>query len=418
VGIVVALTIVFVPPVADLFAGLRQLESGIGIALLPALTAIAAGLFAYRLRQSQQNQTQALVADSVKRELSRRTTETERLVAFGHAVARALDLDAMRAAVGQHLSRVTGSSQAWVLIRQGPGWELLAGVPAADTDAIRQREEFAEAILKGDRTGVTRDPRAGFPLVVGDAAIGVIGIEAAGTITEERARIIEAAASLLAVCLRNVQVFRDIKETGVRDRLTGCWTRSHAMEVIDAELRRARRSGLAVSILLFDLDHFKSINDRYGHLAGDAVLAEVGKRFQQVLRTSDLKARYGGEEFIGVLPATPLQGAGCVAETLRREIAGRPVPWNDAALNVTASIGVTQAEAGELDIEAIIARADAALYRAKQQGRNRVCFEPDAPPPVTIRQEQPVSNEFFAPDETEPVADGQARRPDSSPGRG
>ena len=92
----------------------------------------------------------------------------------------------------------------------------------------------------------------------------------------------------------------------------------------------------------------------------------------EVLRSSDLKSRYGGEEFLAVLPSTSLHGAGCVAETLRRAIESKPIPWGNEALTVTASIGVTQAEPGELDIEAIIARADAALYRAKQQGRNCV----------------------------------------------
>jgi len=189
------------------------------------------------------------------------------------------------------------------------------------------------------------------------------------------------------------------KTEATTDPLTGLLNRRGFMERVELLISRQARGGGRVSLLMFDLDHFKSINDRYGHLAGDAVLAEVGKRFHQVLRTSDLKARYGGEEFIGVLPATSLQGAGCVAETLRRELASRPVPWNDQALNVTASLGVTQAEPDELDIEKIIARADGALYRAKQQGRNRICFDPDSPPAVsTARQTLPPTQEFFAPD--------------------
>ena len=167
-----------------------------------------------------------------------------------------------------------------------------------------------------------------------------------------------------------------------------------------------KRSLLPVSIILFDLDHFKSINDRYGHLAGDAVLAEVGRRFHHVLRVSDLKCRYGGEEFLGVLPATSLQGAGCVAETLRRDLAGRPVAYNNEALTVTASVGVAQAEPGELEVEKIIGRADAALYRAKRQGRNRVRFEPDAPPPLPAAREVPAP-EFFA----EPSDPARQRRP-------
>ena len=126
--------------------------------------------------------------------------------------------------------------------------------------------------------------------------------------------------------VKNAQLFREVRENSVSDALTGCFTRGHALEVVDAELRRARRSQMPVSLIMFDLDHFKDVNDRHGHLCGDAVLSAVGKRMKEVLRGSDLKCRYGGEEFLVLLPETPLHGARRVADTLRREIAERPVP--------------------------------------------------------------------------------------------
>jgi len=135
---------------------------------------------------------------------------------------------------------------------------------------------------------------------------------------------------------------------------------------------------MPVSLIMFDLDHFKDINDRYGHLCGDAVLAAVGVRMRDVLRGSDLKCRYGGEEFLVLLPETPLEGAKRVADTMRREIAEMVVTWRDERLHVTASFGVTVAMPSEIDVEAIIGRADTALYRAKDQGRNcvRLAVEP------------------------------------------
>ena len=142
--------------------------------------------------------------------------------------------------------------------------------------------------------------------------------------------------------------------------------------MIDTELRRARRSQMPVSLIMFDLDHFKEINDRYGHLCGDAVLAAVGARMREVLRGSDLKCRYGGEEFLVLLPETPLEGAKRVADTLRRELADMAVQWKDETLHVTASFGVTMALPSEIDTQALIGRADVALYRAKDQGRNCV----------------------------------------------
>jgi diguanylate cyclase (GGDEF)-like protein len=151
---------------------------------------------------------------------------------------------------------------------------------------------------------------------------------------------------------------------------------------MDGELRRSRRSQMPVSLLMFDLDHFKSVNDTYGHLCGDAVLAAVGQRMNAVLRGSDLKCRYGGEEFLVLLPDTPLAGASRVADTLRRELEQHPVRWHGESIPVTASFGVTAITPGEVDANAIIGRADAALYRAKEAGRN--CIRADEERPTAI----------------------------------
>jgi diguanylate cyclase (GGDEF)-like protein len=114
------------------------------------------------------------------------------------------------------------------------------------------------------------------------------------------------------------------------------------------------------------------VNDRYGHLCGDAALAGVGAKMREVLRGSDLKCRYGGEEFLVLLPETPLEGAKRVADTLRRELEEMPINWKGETVRVTASFGVAMAMPAEIDGPALIGRADAALYRAKDQGRNCV----------------------------------------------
>jgi diguanylate cyclase (GGDEF)-like protein len=385
IGFALSVIVLLAPPIARVLDWVHDVERESGLRLLAALVVFGGTYFFTQVSKRHKTQSlaaaEAAAADVAKREGGRRAMEMQRLVQFANAAATALDHDAIRMAINLHLSRVTGSDQLWVLTREGPRWEPLVG--GSDHAVVGERVEFAEGLLSGKRPGVTRDHRVGFPLMVGDTVLGVLGINAAGRLDEDRHRTIEAAASLLAVSLKNVQVFRDIRESGVRDGLTGCWTRTHAIEVLDAELRRARRSKLPVSIILFDLDHFKRINDRYGHLCGDTVLMEIGKRMHEVFRSSDLKSRYGGEEFLAVLPSTTLHGAGCVAETLRRAIESKPIPWGNEVLTVTASIGVTQAEPGELDIETIVGRADAALYRAKQQGRNCVRLEPDNPPPAT-----------------------------------
>ena len=140
--------------------------------------------------------------------------------------------------------------------------------------------------------------------------------------------MLTAAAALLGASVKNAELFNEAHENSVRDALTGCFNRRHSMEVVDAELRRARRTRGTFSVVMFDLDHFKAINDRFGHLCGDAVLAQVGHRMKAVLRVSDIKSRWGGEEFLALLPETPVTGARRVVETLRQDLEQHPVLWN------------------------------------------------------------------------------------------
>lgn len=121
---------------------------------------------------------------------------------------------------------------------------------------------------------------------------------------------------------------------------------------------------------MVDIDHFKRVNDRWGHADGDRVLAEVARRIRHEVRAGDLATRYGGEEFLVLLPDTALQAASDVAERIRGAIASEPVALGGGRVVVTASVGVAQLRDGE-DNAALVARADTALYRAKQQGRNR-----------------------------------------------
>src|SRR5260221_706824 len=187
------------------------------------------------------------------------------------------------------------------------------------------------------------------------AAAAQAGAAAAEGRAEEMERLGtfgQAPGRVLGIALRNAQLFQELREHSLRDGLTQCFNRTHALEVLDVELRRARRSQMPLTLIMFDLDHFKEVNDRYGHLCGDAVLAAVGIRMRDVLRGSDLKCRYGGEEFLVLLPETPLEGAKRVADTLRRELADLPIHWKDETLSITASFGVSMALPSEIDVEA------------------------------------------------------------------
>ena len=154
------------------------------------------------------------------------------------------------------------------------------------------------------------------------------------------------------------------------DGLTGALTRRALLEGGERELQRWQRYGRPLSLLLLDIDHFKQINDRHGHLAGDRVLADAVAQMRGVLRRVDLLGRYGGEEFVALLPETGVAAALAVAERMRAALAAQPAIEGRPAC--TASIGVTTVAAGDAGLDALLARADAALYRAKRAGRNRV----------------------------------------------
>ena len=159
-----------------------------------------------------------------------------------------------------------------------------------------------------------------------------------------------------------------------RDPLTGVYNRRVFLARLEAELAHHRQSGVPFSLILFDIDRFKQVNDSLGHATGDLVLRHVVAITHQRLRASDLLARFGGEEFILLLPETHLAGATMVAERIRLNLTAAPaeIP-NAAALPVTCSFGVTAAESQTCSTEDLLVAADRAMYAAKRQGRNRVC---------------------------------------------
>ena len=158
------------------------------------------------------------------------------------------------------------------------------------------------------------------------------------------------------------------------DGLTGVHNHRHFQERLREEFRRAQRYDDALSLILLDLDHFKDVNDRFGHAAGDRVLREVASALQQGVRDTDLVARYGGEEFAVLLPRTHLTCALTVAERVRRELRALR-PGDEGRLQVTASLGVSSfPHRAVLSPEQLLLTADEALYQAKREGRDRVCL--------------------------------------------
>ncbi len=168
------------------------------------------------------------------------------------------------------------------------------------------------------------------------------------------------------------RVEEELRRLATIDDLTELYNRRAFFERGRRLLERCRQSGQPAALVLFDLDHFKAINDTYGHEAGDRVLTAVAERCRRVLRPGDLLARLGGEEFAVLLPDTGRIAAVRIAERLRRVIAETGIPVRDRELRVTASLGVAVPENAPGGLDPLLAAADRALYRAKGKGRDRV----------------------------------------------
>ena len=165
-----------------------------------------------------------------------------------------------------------------------------------------------------------------------------------------------------------------LKELNTIDPVTSIRNRQYLDDALDQEWRRARRQGYEMSFLLLDIDHFKNVNDTYGHLAGDECLASVAKDADETFqRPSDVVARYGGEEFAVVLPYVTAENAQGLAEQLRKTVERRTYLADGNQINITISIGVATMSPNEGEPRDLIGRADNALYRAKSSGRNKVC---------------------------------------------
>jgi two-component system cell cycle response regulator len=187
---------------------------------------------------------------------------------------------------------------------------------------------------------------------------------------------------IASFCIENTVNRARLLRSGFTDVLTGWNNRRYLSVRLVEELARARRDGSGLVCLMLDVDHFKSVNDTWGHAAGDMVLRELAQRIESQVRASDVAARYGGEEFVVLLPDTEVASARLLAERIRKAISATPFDLpSGETVTVTASIGISEVtpEHGETDLktvgDSLVARADVALYAAKSAGRDRVIVE-------------------------------------------
>ncbi len=179
------------------------------------------------------------------------------------------------------------------------------------------------------------------------------------------------------VCHYQQQLQKTLDELAVMSRIDGLtqiYNRKHWEDSLEQEYAKARRHNKELTLIMFDLDHFKVLNDTYGHQGGDKVLVDVSKNVKALLRLEDVFGRYGGEEFAIVLPETNEQGAMELAERICKTLAKTPLEYQGEFINISVSLGVSSINMNDSNYEHLITNADLALYQAKAQGRNQVCL--------------------------------------------
>jgi len=210
------------------------------------------------------------------------------------------------------------------------------------------------------------------PIPFGEQVIGTFALAPCTEGHVQDQLLVKTIARELGAALRMASLVEESRLLATTDALTGLVNRRAFSDWAQRELRRTQRYNDALSVILLDVDHFKQINDRYGHAAGDLVLGSVARQLMNGIRNCDVVARWGGEEFVLALPSTPLDGAREVAERARRRLENANIETNEGTpIPVTASFGVAQVDSQE-SLEQLIDRADRAMYTAKSSGRNRV----------------------------------------------
>jgi diguanylate cyclase (GGDEF)-like protein len=247
--------------------------------------------------------------------------------------------------------------------------EALPQLIASDSAAVQLDDappdrQTATHVLACGRVAVA------VPLVGRDRAVGVLEVTVRAPLVDADLEILERLATAAALALQNARLHQENQRLASTDPLTGLSNYRHFHEQLGLEVQRARRMRYAVGLLMMDVDHFKLINDRHGHPAGDRALQQVAELLRNRLRRTDVIARVGGEEFAVILPGDAVDAVGVVAEQLRKAV--EALPPIEGGRGITLSIGGSSLMPDVLDKQALIERADRALYEAKRGGRNQV----------------------------------------------
>ena len=328
----------------------------------------------------------------------RRAKEAETLQKVARVVNTSLNQQEIFAIILEQLERVVAYDSASIILKNDRGSEIVGGRGFENLDAVigiqfpndettpntvvlETREPFIMADAPAQYAEFNKPPHCGIhgwmgvPLTIQDRVIGLLVMDSkqVGHFSEEHARMAAAFASQVAITIENARLFQEIQRLSITDPLTNCYNRRFFFDQAGREKDRSKRFDRPMSLIMLDLDHFKYINDRLGHRAGDQVLIHLVQTIQTELRTIDILGRYGGEEFAILLPETASEQAMAAAERIRKAIESQAVDVGETSVHITASLGiVAYIPPEEVTIDELLDRADQAMYIAKRSGRNQI----------------------------------------------
>ncbi|MBF0219905.1 MAG: sensor domain-containing diguanylate cyclase [Gammaproteobacteria bacterium] len=318
-----------------------------------------------------------------------RSHEVESAVSdFTKALSSQLDLDLLSSKALELLLHHTGAVAGMVITQQAGEQRISANYGIRNPENIAKSDHLRKAMLAHDVVSVSIPedvyveavltdfrPREiiAIPVEFKNEILGAVILATSERFSSDSRWMIQFFRQGFGLALNNAVIHCQMQEMAALDALTGALDRRFGISRFKDELARADRAKSSLAVLMLDLDHFKKINDVFGHLVGDKALVVTVKVIHRVLRESDVVIRYGGEEFLMLLPLTDLKAAALTAERIREAIQGLQLTDANRHIPVTASIGLTSyPEDDSESLEGLIKHADQALYHAKDAGRNRV----------------------------------------------
>jgi diguanylate cyclase (GGDEF)-like protein len=319
-------------------------------------------------------------------DLTRRVDELATFREIGLAINSILDFDEVLETVIWKVTDLFDAPIAIVYLLDSPTDKLVPKIARNANELRREDELRSESVSIGEgpigqalaeRLGTIAEQPDGYscliePLIAKHEGIGVIKLlrkSSDGPFDRNDSNLLSVISSQVAVAIHNALLY----SLAITDSLTRLYARRYFDLRLREEFFAARRYKQPLSVLMIDIDHFKSFNDRYGHQTGDFVLKQIAQIITQNSRRSDVPCRYGGEEIAVILAATPLNGAIAVGQKIRGQVSGKEFSFGRIeGLKITVSIGVASHRLGMRAPDELVAAADAALYKAKAKGRNRV----------------------------------------------